>query len=583
MFGHFRKISLIKQIVYLILIMLIILLISFIVSNSIAKSTVELKVTESATKIMLQVEETITSFYKDMDGISYSLLYSPTIQSYLGTNEILSRILMNNDIASQFSSTLALKENIRGIQIYDNESKMIASEGRSIEPLAVSRVSDIRYSGIMRNASGGLYYTIAVPIYNLQNNYVLKDYRGMSLFIMDVSNFDTILNKSKITPNAKLMLLDNANKIISSTNVESVITDFDTEAWRKDSRYIVQEITLSYTGWKIVSVIPKDELLQDLDTVKQLNVATYVIIFSIFCLFLLIFYGRILKPVKSLLDFVKSYAKSGGRRRFNIVYHNEIGVLADNLNKMLDDIDMLSSDVQIAQKQMYEAEIVKKQMEIAAYRNQINPHFLYNTLECIRAMAFYYKADDIADISASLSNMFRYSVKGDNIVTVQDEIAHLKEYAAIIDFRFRGKIQVVIQADETLLAEQTLKMLLQPIVENAVFHGLERKIDPGKVTVIISRTSGNRIRLSISDNGLGMNVDKLKELKACLHQFEEPGFMMNTGDKGIGLANIYRRMKLFYGDQADMEIESDLNTGTTVSIAFLADKLLLETGDAAHA
>ncbi|MDQ0059327.1 sensor histidine kinase [Paenibacillus harenae] len=583
MFGHFRKISLIKQIVYLILIMLIILLISFIVSNSIAKSTVELKVTESATKIMLQVEETITSFYKDMDGISYSLLYSPTIQSYLGTNEILSRILMNNDIASQFSSTLALKENIRGIQIYDNESKMIASEGRSIEPLAVSRVSDIRYSGIMRNASGGLYYTIAVPIYNLQNNYVLKDYRGMSLFIMDVSNFDTILNKSKITPNAKMMLLDHANKIISSTNVERVITDFDTEAWRKDSRYIVQEITLSYTGWKIVSVIPKDELLQDLDTVKQLNVATYVIIFSIFCLFLLIFYGRILKPVKSLLDFVKSYAKSGGHRRFNIVYHNEIGVLADNLNKMLDDIDMLSSDVQIAQKQMYEAEIVKKQMEIAAYRNQINPHFLYNTLECIRAMAFYYKADDIADISASLSNMFRYSVKGDNIVTVQDEIAHLKEYAAIIDFRFRGKIQVVIQADETLLAEQTLKMLLQPIVENAVFHGLERKIDPGKVTVIISRTSGNRIRLSISDDGLGMNVDKLKELKACLHQFEEPGFMMNTGDKGIGLANIYRRMKLFYGDQADMEIESDLNTGTTVSIAFLADKLLLETGDAAHA
>ncbi|WP_169082471.1 sensor histidine kinase [Paenibacillus sp. PL91] len=579
MFGHFRKISLIKQIVYLILIMLIILLISFIVSNSIAKSTVEQKVTESATKIMLQVEETITSFYKDMDGISYSLLYSPTIQSYLGTNEILSRILLNKDISSQFSSTLALKENMRGIQIYDNEGKMIASEGRAIEPLAVSQVEDIEYSGIMKNSSGGLYYTIAVPIYNLQNNYVLKDYRGMSLFIMDVTNFDTILSKSKITPNAKLLLLDQTKKVISSTNVENVLSVFDTDTWRKDSRYIVQEIELSYTGWKIVSVIPRNELLQDLDTVKQLNVATYFIIFSIFCLFLLIFYGRILKPVKSLLDFIKSYTKSGGQSRFTVVYHNEIGVLADNLNKMLDDIDTLSSDVQIAQKQMYESEIVKKQMEIAAYRNQINPHFLYNTLECIRAMAFFYKADDIADISSALSNMFRYSVKGDNIVTVQDEITHLKEYAAIIDFRFRGKIKVVIHAEEDLLAEQMLKMLLQPIVENAVFHGLERKIEPGTVTVHICRTVDKRVRFSISDNGLGMSEDRLNGLKFYLHQFEAPGFMTNNGDKGIGLANVYRRIKLFYGDQADMEIESAINIGTKVSITLPADKQLIEKED----
>lgn len=579
MLKRFRKISLIKQILYLIVLMLIILLISFIVSNTIAKRIVEKKVTESTTKILLQVEETMESFYKDMDGISYSLLYSPTIQSYLGTNEILSRILMNQDIAAQFSSTLALKENIKGIRIYDTKGIMVASVGKAIEPPVERQVSEIEYSGIFTDKMNGSYYTIAVPVYNLQNNYLLRDYRGMCLFIMDVSNFNSMLAKSKITPHTRIMLLDHNGKVMANSENESVSEIVDEAELRDEKRYIVQDITLSYTGWRIVSVIPKNELLQDLDIIKRLNVATYLVIFSIFCFFLIIFYGRILKPVKALMDFIRSYTKTGGQSRFTIIYHNEIGVLADNLNKMLDEIDRLSSDVQIVQKQMYEAEIVKKQMEIVAYRNQINPHFLYNTLECIRAMAFYYKASDIADISASLSNMFRYSVKGNNIVTIYDEIVHLKEYAAIVDFRFRGKIQIVVQADESLHAEETLKMLLQPIVENAVFHGLERKIESGTVMVQISKDSDNRIRLCIKDNGCGMDEHRLNELRECLLQYEAPGFMTNIGDKGIGLANIYRRIKLFYGDQAEMKIDSTLNIGTTVSIAFPTDKQLVETGE----
>lgn len=572
MLKRFRRTSLVKQILYLIFIMLLILLISFTVSNSIAKRIVEKKVTGSTTKILLQVEETMENFYKDMDGISYSLLYSPTIQSYLGTNEILSRILMNQDISAQFSSTLALKENMRGIRIYDTSGEMVASVGKAIEPLVNHQVEDIEYSGIMYDNSNGFYYTIAIPVYNLQNNSLLRDYRGMCLFIMDVSNFNSMLNKSKITPQSRLMLVDQNNRAIATSDQGNATESIMTEELRADDRYIVQDITLSYTGWKIISIIPKDELLADLDVIKRLNVATYLIIFSIFCLFLLIFYGGILKPVKALMDFIRSYTKTGGHSRFNVVYHNEIGVLADNLNKMLDEIDRLGKDVQVAQKQMYETEIVKKQMEISAYRNQINPHFLYNTLECIRAMAFYYKAGDIADISSSLSSMFRYAVKGDNIVPIHEEILHLKEYATIIDFRFRGRIKVAVEGDEALYANNTLKMLLQPIVENAVFHGLEKKIEPGTVTVHITKHDESRIKYVVTDNGCGMDQAQLQELRSCLSDDEAPGFVRNTGGKGIGLANIYRRIKLFYGPQAEMEIDSALNAGTTVSIIFSAHK-----------
>ena len=132
-------------------------------------------------------------------------------------------------------------------------------------------------------------------------------------------------------------------------------------------------------------------------------------------------------------------------------------MLAVNLNKMLDEIDTLSKEIQLTQKQKYEIEIAKKQMEISAFRNQINPHFLYNTMECIRAIAFFYKAQEIADISTSLSNMFRYSVKGNDFVTIQDEISHVKEYAKIIELRFMGRMQVTIDTDEDLLEVKNLK------------------------------------------------------------------------------------------------------------------------------
>ena len=231
---------------------------------------------------------------------------------------------------------------------------------------------------------------------------------------MDVKNFNKILEGGKITKHSRLLLLDQNNKIMANEGNSPNFDTFRLEEWKNDNRYIVQTITLLQTGWRLISVIPKNELLQELDIVKRLNIATYVIVFCMLLLFLVIFSNRILKPIKAIMDFMKTYPKTGRESRFNVIYHNEIGVLAVNLNKMLDEIDTLSKEIQLTQKQKYEIEIAKKQMEISAFRNQINPHFLYNTMECIRAIAFYYKVQEIADITTSLSNMFRYSVKGND-------------------------------------------------------------------------------------------------------------------------------------------------------------------------
>ncbi|WP_373228588.1 sensor histidine kinase [Cohnella sp.] len=565
---RFRKQSLIRQVLYLILIMLIILLISFTISNTIAKRIIEKKVTDTAGKILLQVQEKMDIYYSDMEGISNFLLYSPTVQTYLSTGDAISKVLMHNEIISIASNAMTLKQNIRGIQLYDKKGQLAASIGAETGQPAKHPVQTAEYSELIDNPSNTrTYYSITFPIYNLKST-ILRDYNGTSVFAMDLDNFSSLLKNAKITENSRLLLLDQNNKIMADEGNALQTETLNVEEWQKDKRFIVQTIMLPRTGWKLISAIPRNELLQDLNTVQRLNIATYVVMLFMLSLFLALFFTRILKPVKALMDFMKSYPRMGGESRIHVVTHNEMGVLALNLNRMLDKIDNLSKEIQLTQKQMYEIEIAKKQMEISAYRNQINPHFLYNTLECIRAMAFYYKVQDIADISTSLSNMFRYSVKGSDFVTIQDEISHVKEYAKIIEFRFMGRIQVIVEADEHLLELRTIKMLLQPIVENAVFHGLEKKIDNGTVRIEVHKTPQNQVQYVIVDNGYGMEDKQLTELNDRLRQFDSQGQMTREAKHGIGLSNIYRRIKLLYGDEADMFIESKPGLGTTVRITF---------------
>ncbi|MHA7965457.1 sensor histidine kinase [Paenibacillus sp. CAU 1782] len=344
----------------------------------------------------------------------------------------------------------------------------------------------------------------------------------------------------------------------------------DIGQWEGNPNYIVQTLTLPSSDWKLVSIIPRGELLEELDTVRRFNLIAYLLIACIVGLFLFIFFARILKPVRQLIDFIKAYARRGGEIRFQIVHNNEIGVLGMNLNKMLDDIDNLSKEIQETQARMYEIELSKKQMEIIAFRNQINPHFLYNTLESIRAVALHYEVEMIADISNSLSNMFRYAVKGSHMVLIRDEIANIREYAKIIDFRFMGRFSIAIEAEDEVLEEQMLKMLLQPIVENAVFHGLERKVGRGSVVIGIRYTEYRDIQFSITDDGQGMDKERYDKLMETFQQLDN-GFSHQATDKGIGLLNIYQRLRLFYGDDASMAVESEPQRGTVITLTFPAD------------
>ena len=218
------------------------------------------------------------------------------------------------------------------------------------------------------------------------------------------------------------------------------------------------------------------------------------------------------------------------------------------------------------------AQILDKQTELTALQSQINPHFLYNTLECIRGQALIDGNIEIAKMVEALSAFFRYSIsrKG-NLVTLRDELANIENYMLIQRYRFNNRfsMEVIIdEEDEEAYNFMIPRLIIQPIVENAIFHGLEEKLEGGKVTIEVIVTDQNLI-LTISDNGKGMDSKKLKELNARIQMDnvdldEEEN--RNHRNTGIALPNIHKRIRLLFGEEYGVNVYSTVGQGTDVEI-----------------
>lgn len=207
---------------------------------------------------------------------------------------------------------------------------------------------------------------------------------------------------------------------------------------------------------------------------------------------------------------------------------------------------------------------LRSQAEFEMLQQQINPHFMFNTLEVINMLASVNHLDNISDVARALAEILRFSLKSTQTVTVGEEIAALQNYLLIQNIRFGDRIQFETDFDESLMEYEILKFLLQPLVENAISHGVYNKLRGGKV--VVSLTANEEfLYLYVSDNGKGMGQEQLERLRDSIYNDAEE-YAYSTVGGGIGLKNIYRRLRYFYGENADMIIESDYGIGTTIKL-----------------
>ena len=510
--------------------------------------------------LMAQTSSRVESYWNSLYNVSTVFCYSPTTQEYFSSDS-LDRMPDASQLASVFSNTLMLDENILSVYLYDTNNKQISSMGKQFfidtEKLHTEKVMEIRItSSTSRN--GRPYYELIYPVYNL-NSLKYKNQLGTCVFILDYKTFDDTLQNSQTTENADVFLLDASDRILSSAgDTQKYGSSLASEIQQSSPQKYFFSQTLACNNWKIAGFLPESDLYQVDHVLLNTQALIYVISLVLMILLLLYCNYSIIKPITGISAFIREINQNPDSR-LSLDRPDEIGTVAESLNQMLDEKQQMQLEIEQVKYLAYETELSKKQAEILAYRSQINPHFLYNTFECIRDMALFYDVDDIAELTMALSNVFRFAVKGTDMVTVENELDHIREYAKIINYRFMGKIRIEIDAENAILNCKVFKLLLQPLVENAVFHGLEQKIENGTVWVHVFSPDHATLCFVVEDDGCGIEPERLKQILASLE--------IEKNTTKIGVFNIYQRLKLYYDDKFSFDIKSNLKKGTCITIS----------------
>lgn len=310
--------------------------------------------------------------------------------------------------------------------------------------------------------------------------------------------------------------------------------------------------TIGYTGWKLVGVTPSAAL--GIDGIKFRFFVLFVADLFLFLLAMINAFisDKISNPIKRLDGSVREI--ESGNLDVEIVPSGsyEVEHLGKSIKNMLGRIKVLMSDL-VAEHN------AKRKSEFDTLQSQINPHFLYNTLDIIVWMIENENSDKAVNIVTALAKFFRISLsKGKNIITVKDEVEHVRNYLMIQNMRFKNRFEYSIDVDEEVLSYSSLKLMLQPLVENAIYHGMEFMDGDGEIDVKVFKEDDS-LYFMITDNGLGMSEDTVETLLS-------KDFVPSKKGSGIGVKNVNERIKLYFGSEYGLKVESEPDEGTKITI-----------------
>ena len=393
---------------------------------------------------------------------------------------------------------------------------------------------------------------------------------GYILINVRVENLETLWADVELTRNSKFYLVDENDNIVFSKDgsqinnkIGSILGEnlvFNDSSYKlkklgEDDYYLISSKSPT-SHWTVLTVIPKKELFSYINRMFYITILLSIIISIISVSAAVLIATGVTKPLYKLNQKMKLV----GQGNFEVEIENssgEVGDISLTVQKMIYEIKRLIGKI-------YQEEEEKRNAEMNALQAQINPHFLYNTLNTIKWMARMQGASSIESALGSLSCLFAFIVKSSgDFIPIRDEMKFLQEYLSILDLRYYNRFTVAYDIDEEVYKYKTLKFLLQPVVENAVFHGIEG-VDRKGLLKIRSRCENNTIYFFIEDNGKGITDDIMMSI------FEEGDKRANRSINSIGIPNIQKRIKLFFGDDYGLSIKSMADRGTTVILTIPA-------------
>lgn len=318
---------------------------------------------------------------------------------------------------------------------------------------------------------------------------------------------------------------------------------------------IINSVSIEGTSWNVVNLVDKDSMFYEINALRKLTLAITLFIILICMAVIILFSNKFYKSVNDIVNEIKKAKKGDFSAHIKPKGESELIFISNEFNDMIFKISGLVENLKEQNDYIYEISNRKREAEINAIVAQINPHFLYNTLDCINWMAIKNEDYEISQMIGNLAHILRYSIQTVNEqVTIYEAVEWLEKYLYLFKVRFNNSFITRFDVDNEILGCKIYKLLLQPVVENAIVHGFEG-CDSGKLlTVKIYKFQENSLKIEISDNGVGVPKDKLDHI------------LNDKPNKEIGLKNVYERLEIYYKDSANMTIASKENLGTIVTI-----------------
>lgn len=519
---------------------------------------------------MIQVTNQI-QFNEDMQ----SLLHQPS--STIIMRDVTTQLERVASIRSDIYLTLLMKDG----RSFSNYSFYEASPDQFREEEWFDDATQLRpyetlYLGVRPN-----YITSKIKSdpYVIMTVRALTDYNGKPFAYLIVSRTENTFSSFMDQLSESIYLLDDEQKIIVQADDELIGKSFDrliTEQTSESSgvayvdgqNQIYVSMPLKLANWKLVSLVPYEQFTNRLGSIYKSGIMLQVIFVALFLAILTYFLNKFTKPIKALSVVALRVEAGDLHIRSNVRSGDEVGRLGRAFDNMLDRITEMIEQVKGEQK-------LKRQAELAMLQVQINPHFLLNVLNSIRMKLLLKENNEEAELVGSLSKLLRATLTSQQeYVTLRTEIDVTVQYMELMGFSTRYPIETIVDISNELYGLIVPRFILQPIVENCYKYGFVRK---GGNIVIIVKKANNNLTITIEDNGRGMKQDIVENVNSSLkqnrYQITNNQSTEEVNTTGIGLVNVFNRLKLIYGENFQMKLSSIEQEGTKVTLVFPADEL----------
>lgn len=535
-----------------------------------------------ASDILQMIELRLTDYIGNLSVISQDLLYDKGIYSAL-TQKNAGDPLMNYEIESQISNTIKKiilsRPEIQSIAIISSDRQFYYSDDNAIrggirELLPFEDVLEEarKYGGkvcwYMDSQDGVVKNIFLARVIYHQDTF---DEIGLQVILVR-KNFIETVYQGLTKGMQNIVILSGDYELIASRNIEDGtlpdIASFGSLEPEKGSRIdkvldaMISHTTVKGTGWKVIAYVPLRELFRDADALRWNIILLCAVTVVILSLFNLAIAMSFVNPINRLVNGMKMVQQDNRVVRLDDDRADEIGFLNKTFNEMSREINHLVTWV-------YQEQITRKDAELKALQSQINPHFLFNTLESINWMAQLNNVPEISQTVTDLSDLMEASIgRDDRLITVAEEFRYSDKYISLLKRRFEDKITFTSEIEEEAADVKIPRLLIQPLVENAVFHGIEKLRGKGEIFLNASMLKGNLV-ITVMDSGPGISQAELDELNKKLSMSNDEYFktLASQQRKSIGIENVNRRIKLFYGDSYGLKIESEQDRYTRVIVS----------------